>query len=103
MMNDNDKDRIDHLDRKIDVFMESLTERFRRWDELYTAVTGNAIDEKSGILRRIIQLEVGEKSMQKRIEKLEETNKRVFAYATAISFFVSSILGIIFTIVKMFR
>jgi deoxyadenosine/deoxycytidine kinase len=97
---DSHDQKIDSLERKFDEFLKSMSERFDRWDDLYYAFIGNKIDNKAGILNRIIHLEAKAEELEKRMEKVEASNTKIIAYAVATSFaaavvwhFVSPALG----------
>lgn len=90
-MNDQDRKRIDALEAKIDDFFKSLNEKFDRWDALYYAVIGNSIDSKAGIVNRIVTAEKELAEAHAEIEKLKASNTKIFVWATAISFMVSTL------------
>jgi hypothetical protein len=95
-MNDNDRIRLDALEAKIDMIDANV----RR---LHNAILGDHDAGSIGLVARIIKLETGRADTYKRIEDLEDTKKNVYAYAAAISFLISAISGIIFTVVRFMR
>lgn len=95
-MTSEDRKRIDSLEQKFDLhikvnseFMESLKEKFDRWDDLYYAFTGNKLDNKAGIINRINTLETKVLEIETRLLKLEGAHTKIITYAIGTAFAVS--------------
>jgi hypothetical protein len=95
-MTNQDRNRLDSLEKKVDDhirdnrgFMESLNEKFDRWDDLYYAFTGNKLDNKAGMINRINTIETKLLDLEGRILKLESAHTKIITYAIGTSFAVS--------------
>lgn len=85
--------RIKELESKID----GIDSNVRR---LHNAILGDAEAGSIGMVSRLINMEMNKKDLERRIEALEDAKKQVYAYAAALSFFISAVMGVVFTVIK---
>ena len=100
-MNDNDREQLQALKHQFEGFKAQLTEVTAKLDRMSNAILGDEMAGSIGLKNRIDKLEHERRTMEKRIEALEDTKKQVYAYAAAISFVISALNGIIWTVIKM--
>jgi len=102
-MNENDREQLQALKHQFEGFKVQLNEVTAKLDRMMNAVLGDEMAGSIGLKNRIDKLEHERRTLEKRIEVLEDAKKQVYAYAAAISFFISAASGTIFTIIKMLR
>ena len=100
-MNDNDREQLQALKQQFESFKVQITEMANKLDRMSNAILGDEMAGSIGLKNRIDKLEHERRTLEKRIEDLEDTKKRVYAYAASISFLISAINGIIWTVIKM--
>jgi len=100
-MNDNDREQLQALKAHFEAFKVQLNEVTAKLDRMMNAVLGDEMAGSIGLKNRIDKLEHERRTMEKRIETLEDAKRQVYAYAAAISFLISALNGIIWTILKM--
>ena len=102
-MNDNDREQLQALKHQFEGFKMQITEMTQKLDRMSNAILGDEMAGSIGLKNRIDKLEHERRTMEKRIEVLEDAKKQVYAYAAAISFFISAASGTIFSIIKFIR
>jgi predicted nucleic acid-binding Zn-ribbon protein len=100
-MNDNDREQLQALKQQFESFKIQISEMAAKLDRMSNAILGDEMAGSIGLKNRIDKLEHERRTLEKRIEALEGAKKQVYAYAAAISFLISAISGIIWTIIKM--
>jgi hypothetical protein len=92
-MNDQDRQRIDNLEQKIDSFIASLDIHFKRWDAIYWAIKGNEFDAESGLSKQMGDLRKKIIDLELRVEKNEQSNFRILAFSSVIAVVISTLFS----------
>jgi 1,2-phenylacetyl-CoA epoxidase catalytic subunit len=102
-MNDQDRAQLDALKTQFEGFKSQLNEVTIKLDRMSNAILGDELAGSIGLKNRIDKLEHERRTIEKRVEELEDVKKNVYAYAAAISFLISAISGIIFTVFRFIQ
>jgi 1,2-phenylacetyl-CoA epoxidase catalytic subunit len=102
-MNDNDREQLQALKIQVEAVKVQIMEMTTKLDRMMNAVLGDEMAGSIGLKNRIDKLEHERRTMEKRIEELEDVKKNVYAYAASISFLISAISGIIFTLFRIMQ
>src|SRR5690606_13202484 len=100
-MNDQERQRIDTLERNIDTFIashqaftSSLDAHFKRRHDIYYAIKGNEFDAQSGLARQIGTIRTQMTELELRVEKNEQSNYRILAFSSAIAVVISVLFNV---------